>query len=431
VPATPLPSFGNDDRGSMAVTAVALVFVLTGMSALALDGAHAFKTHQELRKAADAAASAAVHVLPDATQARSIAVEFAARNRPPRTTGEVTTVGEVEIGHWDAATRTFTRDPVGQPLNAVRATASLAAAKGNALPTWFARVFGVRTLDLSVTSTASFEGGSTPCISALSPSASQALRLDSSASIDAPGCEVHVASTAGDALYADSNALVLSQRNCVTGGFLRRSNAKFTPSPQTGCATALDPFASVATPNWSGCQHNNTKIVDKTVTIQPGVYCGGLTIDGNAVVTFAPGTYIIRDGAFRADSNAQLRGEGVGFFLTGSSARLNFNSNTIISFSAPKTGPLAGFVFYQDRAFGGTHVVNSNSVGKLDGAVYLAKGTLDLNSNATWGTGSPCMMIVAGRLHMNSNVRLQPTGDYSQCSSMQGDVNRKRSRLVS
>ena len=107
---------------------------------------------------------------------------------------------------------------------------------------------------------------------------------------------------------------------------------------------------------------------------------------------------------------------------------LHFNSNTELSFTAPRTGPLRGFIFYQDRNFGGTHHVDSNVTAKLDGAIYLPKATLDSNSNARWGTDSSCLMVVTHRVHFDSNSGIHMNADYSKCPWMQDNM--KRSRIV-
>jgi Flp pilus assembly protein TadG len=422
-------SFLNDERGVTAVLVGPMLLVIGGMAALALDGVYAYTTHEKLRTTAEAAATAGVHVVHDAPEARRLAVLFAERNRPEGATGAIVENANVELGHWNTDTRTFTADPVDpgtQPLNAVRATASLTAGKGNPLRTWFGGV-GMSSIDISVSATAILQAG-TICVVALDKTGSKAIELDSNAKIDSPQCQIHSSSTAQDALYASSNAKIKASKVCVEGGYKTNSNASIQPTPNTLCDAVADPFADVPAPTVGGCTYNNKTYDNKTVTLQPGVYCGGLTIMGNSDVTFAPGEYVIKDGKFSADSNTKLSGQEVAFYLTGASALLHFNSNTQLSFTSPQTGPLRGFIFFQDRNFGGTHQVDSNVTAKLDGAIYFPKATLESKSNATWGTDSSCLMVVTHRMHFNSNSGIEMKADYSKCPWMQDNM--KRSRIV-
>jgi hypothetical protein len=286
----------------------------------------------------------------------------------------------------------------------------------------------VSSFDLSASAVAVLQPGAA-CVITLDKTGAKALSLDSNAKIESPKCEIHSNSTADDSLYAKSNAKIKSKKVCVEGDYVALGNASIQPAPSTACSAADDPFAHVPPPDFSGQPCKNQPLIkDQTVTLQPGVYCGGLHIDGNSNVTFAPGEYIIKDGSFSSDSNTKMSGTGVGFYLTGTGAVLDFDSNTQMSFTAPQSGPLAGFIFYQDRNFGGTHNVDSNVAAKLDGAMYFPKATLQTKSNSTWGTNSSCLMIVANRMHFDSNAGVNMDADFSKCPWMQDNL--KRSRIV-
>ena len=424
-----LPSvtrFRDDERGAVAVLLVPMLTVLGGMAAVGVDSMHGFATHAKLRTTAEMAATAGVLALSDPAEARRLALLFAERNRPEGTTGTVVSSADVEIGLWDRTARTFS--PNQAPSNAIRATASLTQAKGNPLATWFGGLIGRGTIDVAVSAIAAIQPAK-PCVVSLDKTGSAALALASNAVIDSPKCEVHSSSLAADGLTVASNAQITASRTCVEGGYEARNNATIEPPAVSPCNAVEDPFAHVPPPDHTGqpCIYQ-APIVGRTMTLQPGVYCGGLDIDGNSDITFAPGEYIIKDGPFRSDSNTKLSGTGVGFFLTGAGALLSFSSNTQLSFTAPQSGPLAGFVFYQDRNFGGTHQVNSNVAARLDGVLYFPKATLSSASNATWGASSSCLMVVTHRLQFNSNSGIAMDSDFTRCPWMQDNL--KRSRIV-
>jgi Flp pilus assembly protein TadG len=137
--------FWRDERGAGTVFMVAMLPAFLVIAGLAIDAANAFRTRAILQGAADAASLAATLALPDTNAATAAAVNYAQMNLP--NSGAVLAAADVESGHWDAATHTFTKGAV--PLNSVRVTTRMTAAGGNALPTTFLNLIGVDHWDIS------------------------------------------------------------------------------------------------------------------------------------------------------------------------------------------------------------------------------------------------------------------------------------------
>ncbi len=242
------------------------------------------------------------------------------------------------------------------------------------------------------------------------------MQLNSGASIDVDGCSVHVNSTDSAALSIKSNASVTADAVCVRGGYLDQSTEDINPTPDTNCARLNDPFADLPAPDTSGCYRTNyTLSGSDTDTLSPGVYCGGITIDSNASVTFLSGTYVIKDGGFDANSNASMAGSEVFFYLTGDDAQIKLDSNTTVDFTAPNSGDYAGMLFFQDRNFGGVHSIDSNSNKNFTGIIYLHNGTLLSDSNSSLGGPSNCFMVVVNNAEFNSNAGFITTPDLDNC----------------
>jgi hypothetical protein len=409
------------------------MIAIAGMAALALETAQAHTLKVQLLTTAEAAAAAAVSTLPDRSSARNMALTYAKMNVKGSDPEAVVTASDVQIGYWDKTARTFTPRGDTEPVNAVRITASRLLAKGNPLSTLFDEIFGLRLFDVSVSVIAMrFDGQ--PCINALAPDGI-GVKVNSKAAISTSNCPVHIHSTASDALSVDANASITAQDICIKGGYQLMSQATAQPVPDTSCpAPAQDPFANIVPPNFGAqCDYTNMDLDGKTVTLYPGVYCGGLTVRGKSMITFSPGEYIIKDGPFTIDSNSNATGDGVFFYLTGSTALLDFKSNVTVNFTAKSDGPRAGIVFFQDRAYGGVHGFNSNVNAIINGTVYFPKATLDLNSNSKIDTASSCLMIVTYRVNLDSNVTIesnsnvQSTTDSSLCPA---PSNTRRSRIV-
>ena len=80
--------------------------------------------------------------------------------------------------------------------------------------------------------------------------------------------------------------------------------------------------------------------------LNPGVYCGGITISNNARVTFNPGIYILLGGGFDASNNATLTGQNVSFYNTFDGthpyAPVTLTNNVTATLSATSQRLLAG-----------------------------------------------------------------------------------------
>jgi hypothetical protein len=399
----------RDRRGSVLPVA-ALGFLATlGASALALDLTRAYAARNELRTAADAAALAAAARLPDIDAARRAALAYAARNATAGDDGgAVVEPDDVEFGAWDPRERTLT--PAAAAPDSVRVTARLAGGRGNALPTFLARLFGTDTVDLSATAVAGRSAAA--CVVVLDPSSATAMLLDSNAGVTARGCAVQVNSVGDAALRVASNGSLAADAICVGGGYAGGAGA-VTPTPVRGCPPVPDPLAGLPPPEVGACDRPApARYVDSKATLRPGVYCAGLEIDGNSDVKLEPGTYVIKDGAFRVLSNAKLRGDGVTFYLTGREALLQFDSNAKLKLSAPTSGPMAGVLFFQDRAFGGVHRWNSTSPFKLTGTIYLPQATLVSASPSRMTPLSSCNVVIVRWLGFTSDsgVSIDLTG---------------------
>ncbi len=385
--------------------------MIMGAAALAVDMSYAYVIENRLQITADTAAMAAINELPDVNAAQGRALEYAVKNLPVENHGTVVSSSDFETGNWDSSSRTFTVG--GTPVNAVRVIARRSQSNGNALQLFFANALGMGETDVSAVAVAS-TGGDPVCVLALDPSSGDALTLDSNSGIDLEGCTIHVNSSHSSALSTLSNATVSADSTCIVGNYTG-SGSSYTPAPETACDSMADPLAGLAEPASAPCDFNNFAEDDYTTPLNPGIYCGGLELNGNSNTTFNAGTYVISGGNFYLDSNTIVQGTGVTFFLT-NGALIEFNSNTSVDFTAPTTGIYAGILFFQDPDDGGIHVLDSNISGVLEGVIYLPNGYLHSDSNTDISGSSACTMLIARRFNFNSNSGLNLDYDPSACS---------------
>ena len=385
--------FLRNKDGSVVIGFALMMPFLVAFAGMAVDYSVWMSQRSDMQGSADAAALAAARVYKETQSAAQME----------------STVSAVLAGHGQSGA-THTVALVSG--NAVEVTISEPGASyfSGLMP------FDPPTLWVRAVAAAS-EDGINACVIALEPSTAEGIWLDSNAEIKAPNCVVHANSTNQSGIRADSNSRITAQEICVVGNY-SGGGGHYNPDPTTGCDTIADPLAGTAQPSSAGCLQTNYELDSVTRTIHPGVYCGGLTIKGNADVTFAPGTYVIKDGEFFVDSNSQIRGNQVAFFLTGTDATLFFDSNVVVDFTAPVSGSLAGIIFFEDRSAPllREHRLFSNNISRLEGAVYLSRGLLWLDSNSQIAANSNFTSIVVRRLRLDSNAELVLNADYGSSS---------------
>src|SRR5262249_25407241 len=142
----------------------------------------------------------------------------------------------------------------------------------------------------------------------------------------------------------------LSARNIfLSGGYTLSPGTLMTASGALATHTSpvSDPYIGLTIPGYSGCTKTRFAL-DAAITerASPGVYCGGITVAGGAVLELTPGTYILDEGNLEVGENATVEGRDVTIILT-SRTRSNygvvdFHRGAAIKLSAPASGSEVG-----------------------------------------------------------------------------------------
>jgi hypothetical protein len=290
------------------------------------------------------------------------------------------------------------------------------------------------TFTITAKATAGLVGTVSPyCVYALDPSAQNAFTATNGSTLTLSGCALTIDSTNNDALTVSggssltASAIAVAGGGVVTGGsvvtapatsvsgFAVGGGSTMTPAATLGAAPpAADPLASVPAPAVGACDFNNYSPGWGTWTLNPGTYCGGITISNGATATFNPGTYIIKGGGLTLVGGTTDTGSGVMFYLTGTNA--SYGSVTIsnganVTFSAPTSGPYMGVVFFQDRSI--TSASNATFAGgvnmKVTGSLYFPTTSVSYSNGASTNA---YVAIVANQVSFTggTNITYDPTG---------------------
>lgn len=294
--------------------------------------------------------------------------------------------------------------------------------------------------EFAASATAVARGGSNVCIIALDDAAPAAIDANFSSKISAPSCALLSNSSSSTGIKVSGSSTVTASLICSSGGYSGASTA-FAPAPMTDCPPTPDPLSERAPPPYGPCDYTNKIVGDRSqttivsaltasfaelkgsttqgmirtpYTLDPGVYCGGLTIGANASATLNPGVYVMKDGPLTVDLNGEIKGQNVGFYLVGDKSTFAFGPDSKIDLSAPKDGPMAGVLFFEDAAapLGRPHSILSNDARNLLGTFYLPKGTLFVSTISPVADQSAYTAIVARKLRFVGSPTLVLNTDY-------------------
>jgi Flp pilus assembly protein TadG len=363
-------------RGQTFLLISIAIAMLVGIAAIAVDVGNLWTTRRLMQSAADAGAIAGADEI--TIGGSSSAITTAAKDASSHN------------GFADGGTRPGTSNTITVAVHNPP-TSGPYASNSNAVevdvsenqPTYFMRVFGWHSVPVSTTATA-VTLGSGSCIYALDPSASGAITVGGSATVNS-ACGLYDNSTSGSALTVSGGGTITAPLVGVAGG--TSINGGGSSPPSTGIAQFGDPLSYIAAPTigsnpCSGGYH--TQNISGTITA-PQTYCGGIHVNAGNTVSFGDGLYIIDGGGITIDGGATVTGSHVTFYLTGGNGSGNnasnysgvtINSTATVNLGAPCTasgGDIAGMLFFQDRSITNGHgsTINGSASSTFSGAIYF------------------------------------------------------------
>lgn len=372
-----------DVGGNLAIPFALSLIVIMGAAGAGLDLGRVRRVETKLQTALDAA------VLAGAAKGASSAIAAASE------------VFDANISRPDAksVSASFTQDGGGALTGTANAT----------VETTFARVLGFKEFAVKVSSAAKggVASGGRACIIVLDPTASQSLLVNSGANIDAPTCEIHVASKANPAAIFNAGSQIDTARICIAGANII-DNGGIHPNLYKSCAATANPYAgTLPTPLTSGCDVNASNY-SGNVSLSPGVYCGTFNFNAGPNVTFAPGVYVIKGGDWNVNGGT-WSGNGVTFYFPDSS-RIQFNSAVAATMSSPTSGSYAGIFMYEaDGLARSPFVLDDSRNMDVTGLIYLPSRDMIFNSGSNL-TDKHITLVTNTLILDQTHWTLQPSG---------------------
>jgi Flp pilus assembly protein TadG len=286
---------------------------------------------------------------------------------------------------------------------------TVTASVGGSIATTFMHVLGHSSMALSVNTSVVMASDGLGCVLSLNKTASGAATAQGSTIVNLNGCSLYDNSANATALTVGGSATVTADFVGVVGGVGSSSGITATNGIRTGISPVVDPYADVAMPIVGSCnEHNYT--AKNTETINPGVYCGGIGVNANAVLTLNPGMYIIDGGGFTVNGGGSVTGTGVTLVFTKKNdnnwATVTINGNATVNLTPMTYGPTRGIVVFVDRntPTGTSFKFNGGATQYFAGAVYAPTGAVTYAGGAN--TSTSCTQVIGDTVTFVGNSNL-------------------------
>ncbi|MDC8758019.1 pilus assembly protein TadG-related protein [Janthinobacterium fluminis] len=369
-------------RGSVPVAVALLLPVLIGCAGLANDSGQVYLARRQMQTAADAGArSAALELRRQAADADVIA---AAR-------------GDAALNGFPAGSVSVRLLSGPGPSPARSGYVEVLVAQ--AVPTPFMGLLGTPSVAVSARAVAGARPGGNCFLALNRNNVGNAMEVTGAGEVAANNCDVFVNGSVAGTLAATGAITVSGRRIGLQGPSASRAEGgNFKPAPQTGQPAEADPLARLATPA-GGPLRNGANIRGNT-TLAPGTYPGGIHISGSASVVFQPGIYVLQ-GGFSVNGAVNLDGAGVAFYTQGP---VDIRGSGVVQLAAPATGPMAGILFYGDRALAkdDNNLVGS-SAWTLAGTLYFPSSKLSIVGSGGL-KGEPYLMLIADTMSFTGGM---------------------------
>lgn len=276
--------------------------------------------------------------------------------------------------------------------------------------TSFLKVMGYSTLSIQASSASYTSTGTSGCVLALDATASNAASLGGSTNVSLNNCSLYSDSNSSSAASVTGSATLSALSVGAVGTVsISSSNVVVTDGIASHLPSISNPYSDVEVPYYGGCTETNLN-VKATLTIDPGVYCNGLSVNAGANLTMNPGVYYVDRGSFSVNGGAIVSGQGVTLVFTSSTgnnwADLTINGNAIVNLTAPLAGPTAGLVIFGDpkAPIGTSFKFNGGADQVFGGAIYVPTGAVSYSGGAA--TSTNCTQIIGDTVTFAGNANV-------------------------
>jgi hypothetical protein len=418
---------GNKEKGQAALMVTIGLTFLLGAMGLVVDVGYGYYLKQVAQASVDSAVMAAAANAKASGNYCADSGCQSAYSCPSNPSNSTNTGVACLYASANGAQAVSISEGTGATSSGANVTYWVTATATQQLPLSFLAVIGSRGGAVSAQATGAVIAtpGAGGCIYVLDPSLNQSMTVSGGSSFIKSDCGIYVNSNALDAFDVSGGATVTASGVNVVGGTSISGGSTVTPTPTTGAAVAADPLANLPAPTYAGCNKTSFTVSGGTATLDPGVYCGGITITGSSNVTFKPGNYILNGGGFTSSSSGTtLYGSGVFFYNTASGYAykpVTLSGGTSVTLTAPTSGTYQGILFFQDRTITSSskNTISGGSTSNLSGSIYMPSAQLVFSGGSTSGPLTLAIVAKDFTISGGSYLKKDTTGSLTGMGGIQ------------
>lgn len=303
--------FLNDIAGNMGITFIALSAAVTGAVAFGIETARLASNKSFMQDLSDSAALYGATLVVDSTLSDADI--------------------SLKVNEWMAAqlsNEDLTLDPAGATVTVDRARKAVHIEANAELELLLPFLSLTEPIALTAVTEAGTFASDPPngpglCGLALDNSGQKAMHFKGDGAIEAKDCIFWSNSRDKDATHGFGTGDTEASKVCSVGKFSSSGGYTVMPAPEDFCAPLNDPYADWKRPqpNWTACNYGGADAAlfdggGYDVILNPGVYCGGLTVTKARNVIFRPGRYFI-NGKTTIKADSTISGNGVYLHFAG------------------------------------------------------------------------------------------------------------------
>jgi hypothetical protein len=246
------------------------------------------------------------------------------------------------------------------------------------------------------------------CLYVLDPHDSGALQIAGNATVTLHDCGVQVNSDSSSAATSSGTARLTATGVGVVGNY---TGTGYYPTPVTGVVSAPDPLAYLRPPTNLACTFTQRQVIKKTVTLSPGVYCGGLEVTAAGDATLQDGIYVLKGGGLKMQAGGRIQGEEVMFYNTGTAEYpwrpFDFHAGSTTNVSPPMSGAYKGVLVYNDRNVTSTdlNIFAGTPSTAFTGVLYFPSTNVRMTGDTSGAIHN--MIFVARKVEFQGNTRIE------------------------
>lgn len=291
------------------------------------------------------------------------------------------------------------------------------------VPVTFSQVLGVGSVPVSAAATAQIVTSPACALCVLSFTANPAFKANGTALVQVTGAALLDNSGASDSASVIGGSSVVADKiggPSAPNGFRTTGSGRYSPTPVLAPPVG-DPLQAVLQCPSAGTavcpaavQPDVNLTNNSSASIAPGIY-QNISAQGNAVLTMAPGTYIVTR-SLSFSGNGTLTANGVTLYFACSAyptpcapgqagASFSITGNGGTGITPPTSGPFQGLAIFADRNNAASSSLNGNGGTILTGTVYAKGEALAMTGNGS-STSTLNSMVIASTATTSGNGSL-------------------------